>query len=198
MRSRADLASSSLSSCWPRTEPVSTQVCSVAKLACFTWLLTSLTGREAGQKLFLYYFPRAHPEGTSVFPALVSLSLLSHTGVSPAPWHRAHVSSNEPLRRKPETGSEHSTPSLCLGPPHHLTSQSQAWTWENEAGTRPGFCPTSPLLCPLSFPSSPRASLFASLCCHCHHWGYKDRAWHIIRLAERLWTNRPLFYVNIF
>ena len=106
------------------------------KLACFTWLLTTLTGREGGQKV-LYYFPRAHAEGTRVSPsALVSLSLLSHTGVSLATWHGAHVSSNETLHRKLDTGCAHSIPSLSFGPPLPLSSQTHAWTWESGAGSR--------------------------------------------------------------
>lgn len=144
------------------------------------------------KRIFLSYSPRAHPETTRVFPPLVS-SLLLHTGVSPALWHRAQVSSNEPLCRKLETGCEHSTPSICFGPPHHHSSQSHAWTWETRAGTRPRSCQPSPSLCPLSFPSLSGAPFLASLCCHCHFWGYKDCAWDIIRLDEHLWINHPSF-----
>lgn len=76
---------------------------------------------ELDEGFLLDDFLRACTEGTKVvFSLLISLSLQSHTGVSPDMWHRAHVSSNEPFHRKLETGYPHSTSSLCFAPPHPL------------------------------------------------------------------------------
>ena len=59
------------------------------------------SGGEAGKKAPSLPLLRAHTEGMEeVFSPLVFKSLLPHTDMSPITWHRAHVSSGEPLHRK--------------------------------------------------------------------------------------------------
>lgn len=79
--------------------------------------VTTLTGWKAGQGL-----PMGSQWGNKgSFPPLVSLSLLSRTGVSPDVGHKARVSSNESLHRKLETGCD--TPCLPFAlPPLHPSS----------------------------------------------------------------------------
>ena len=123
----------------------------MVNLARFTWLPTrpTLQAGKLAKRFLLYDFPRAHTEGTrEVLSLLVSLSLLPHIGVSPATWHRAHVSSSEPLQRKLETG--YAASPLCSAP----SPQVNAWIWERggQAACLQS-CQISPFLCPSSFSS---------------------------------------------
>ena len=59
------------------------------------------SGREAGKKAPSLPLLRAHTGGMEgVFSPLVFQFILPHTDMSPTMWHRAHVSSSEPLHRK--------------------------------------------------------------------------------------------------
>jgi len=69
---------------------------------CF-WLLTwpILQEGKLAKRLLLYHFSELTlEEWKECFPLWFFKSILPHTDMSPPMWHRAHVSSSEPLHRK--------------------------------------------------------------------------------------------------